>query len=587
MTLDEIEDELISLMRDSSDVDAEEVTTVMKTASQSEHSFAYHALERDIVDDYSMRGFLEEATGYEAFDPTYVDWDEDDKEEFTRLFPYHYMRENMVFPINKQENEVGVIMQNPSDTELIRDIQARTGCHVHPYVSHEKGFKDAFEMNFGDEEPEKKELDYEKNGYFFEPIDELREEVNRLINEDDEWKEDDDAFDEILHRTPVMLLVQEIMNQIMYDGGSDIHFETMETRLRIRVRRDGELRTLWKFPKSFANIILGRIRLASDLEPRTNMEDPEDARIGYTLILDSRMEYRVSCLPTLHGEKIVLRSIELDEGTIPLDVMGFSERDLDVLTEGYNQPTGMVLVTGPTGSGKTTTLYSILDERNEENVSITTAEDPVEAQIEGVAQVSCAEEESEGVTFAQALKSFLRQDPDIIMVGEIRDRETGEIAIEAAMTGHLVLSTLHTNGAAETINRLLNMNIKPYLINAGLSVVEAQRLLRTLCDECKYEAEPPTDVMKQYNKDPSEFEDFTFYDADGCEACDNGFDGRTGIFEVIKVDDSIAEGILNQESTQGIAERARDQGFTTLYEDGLRKVKKGVTTLEEVLKQTV
>lgn len=589
MTLDEIDDKLLTLIGQSKHVDDDNLSALIQTSGDSEHTVAYHAAQMDLVDEYDLRGMLEEISGYEAFDPTYIDWDNEDYTKYTRLLPEALLRENTIFPVNKQDNEFGLIMLNPTDDELVQEIQARTGCRVHRYVSHESAFRTAFGDNLGDPEevdPSEAEVNPDENGYCFEPVESLRTEVARLVNSTDEWRTDDEVFGDLLHETPVLLFTQEIMNQMMLGGGSDIHFETMEDAFRIRLRRDGELRTMWELPRSFGPVIMGRIRLASDLAPRP-ANHPQDARIGYTIIYGIRMEFRVSTLPTLHGEKIVLRSINLDEGTIPLDAMGYSNRDLKILRKGIHQPTGMVLITGPTGSGKTTTLYSVVEERNEERISITTAEDPVEAQLPGIAQVSCAETEEEGVTFSQALKSFLRQDPDIILVGEIRDRETGEIAIEAAMTGHLLLSTLHTNSAAETVNRLINMEIPPYLIAAGLSVVVAQRLIRTLCGECKMETEPPTEVFDRFDIDPSEFDGTTFYDAPGCEQCDEGFSGRTGLFEVMEIDNHIREGIFNRESTDEIQERARKQGFTTLLEDGFRKVKSGETTLEEVMKNTV
>jgi type IV pilus assembly protein PilB len=587
LTLDEIDDDLLSIIGKVDEVDDDQLNRLIQKAEESDHTVAYHASRMELVDDYDLRGYLEQVTGYEAFDPTYIDWEDDDYENYTRLLPEGMLREHTIFPVNKQDNEVGVILLNPTDDELVRRIQARTGCRVHRYVSHEAAFEKAFEMNLRDEEQTTTPaVDFESNGYCFEQLDSLRQEVSRLVNSTDEWRTDDDVFLNLLHETPVLLLTQEIMNRMMVEGGSDIHFETMEDHFRVRLRRDGELRIKWEFPKSFAPVILGRIRLSSDLNPRPQ-DHPQDARIGYTIIHDSRIEYRVSTLPTLHGEKIVLRTIDLEEGTIPLDGMGYSDRDLSVLRKGIHQPTGMVLITGPTGSGKTTTLYSVVEERNEESVSITTAEDPVEAQLEDVAQVSCSEEEGAGITFNEALKSFLRQDPDIILVGEIRDRETGEIAIEAAMTGHLLLSTLHTNSAAESVNRLVNMEIPPYLIAAGLSVVVAQRLIRTLCEECKEETDPPTETFNRFDIDPDRFPDTTFYDAPGCQHCDEGFSGRTGIFEVMEIDDHIREGIFNGESTDEIQERAREQGFTTLLEDGFRKVRNGVTTLEEVMRNTV
>ncbi|MFP4687676.1 MAG: GspE/PulE family protein [bacterium] len=586
MTIEDIDDKLFTLISGLNKFDDDQINELMKLKAQSDRTLAYHLLDKNIVDDFEMRGYLEEITGYEAFDPNYIDWDKEQKIEYSRLLPVGLMKENFIFPINKKSNKLGLAMLNPTDEKIKKIVAARCGCEIDAFVAHEKAFELSFNKNLEGLEEEPCQPDFEKKGYFYEPIDRLKKETLSLLNQEDNWQKDDEVFNKVLHETPVLLLVQEIINEIMAGGASDIHFEPFEDKYRIRIRRDGNLKTMWEFPKSFGPVINGRILLAAGLDPRPDPL-PRDARIGYSLVYKHNIEYRVSVLPVLAGEKIVLRSIDLDEGTIPLDVMGFSERDLKVLRKGLSQPTGMVLITGPTGSGKTTTLYSALEERNDESISITTAEDPVEANLEGICQVSCGSEEEEGVSFAAALKSFLRQDPDIIMVGEIRDKETGEIAIEAAMTGHLVLSTLHTNSSAETVNRLLNMQIPPYLISAGLSVVLAQRLIRTLCDNCKKEAGPPDDIFTKFNLNPDDFSDFTFYEATGCEKCENGYKGRTGLFEVLEIDDNIREGIFNRESIQQIEKRAHDQGFTSLLEDGFGKVKQGITTLEEVMARTV
>lgn len=582
MDLEDIDDDLMNLLGQSSQVDDEDINELIRMTNDSDRTLAYHVMENELVDNFDMRGLLEEATGYEALDPNYFEWTQDDCKRMTRLIPADILEDELIMPVNIKDNTLKIIMLNPTDEELKKEIQARTGCKIDAYVSYEQALIEALESNLDGTEKRGKDVDYDRNGYCFEPIDELREEVRGVINKTDSWRDNDDVFDEMIHSTPVLLLTQEIMNQIMWEGGSDIHFETLEDTFRIRVRRDGALRTLWEFPRSFSPVILARIRLASELHYRP-ADHPQDARIGYSLIYDRNIEYRVSCLPTLFGEKIVLRTIDLDEAYIPLDQMGLRERDFNTIQRGAHQPNGMVLVTGPTGSGKTTTLYSLIDQRNEESVSITTAEDPIEAQIDGVSQVSCDSEDEGGVSFAEALKSFLRQDPDIIMVGEIRDRETGEIAIEAAMTGHLVLSTLHTNSSAETVNRLLNMEIEPYLISAGVSVVVSQRLIRTLCENCKQRTETPEETISRFNLDPDEFRNTTFYEPVGCEQCDQGYDGRTGLFEVLEITDNIREAIFNNESTQEIEERAVEQDFQPLLQDGIRKVKEGVTTLDEVV----
>jgi type IV pilus assembly protein PilB len=402
---------------------------------------------------------------------------------------------------------------------------------------------------------------------------------------DEETAADITALRQESEDAPVIRLVNAILTDAIEKGSSDIHIEPYEKSFRVRFRVDGSLYEIMRPPIKMKNAMTSRIKIMSKLDI-AERRLPQDGRIKLKLGKGKEMDYRVSVLPTLFGEKIVLRL--LDKSNLQLDMtkLGFQEDQLTHFQEAIYKPFGMVLVTGPTGSGKTTTLYSALSALNKVTENISTAEDPVEFNFEGINQVQMHEEI--GLTFATALRSFLRQDPDIILVGEIRDFETAEIAIKAALTGHLVLSTLHTNDAPSTINRLLNMGIEPFLVSSSVNLVLAQRLARKICSKCKEPAEVSAEKLAKLGTLPEQYANITLYKGKGCEACNNtGYKGRIALYEVMPMSEQVRELVLQGASATEIKRTAMSVGMQTLRQSGISKMLQGVITLEEVLKTTV
>lgn len=383
---------------------------------------------------------------------------------------------------------------------------------------------------------------------------------------------------------PIIKLVNHIMYQAVKRGASDVHIEPSEKEVRVRYRIDGVLYTALTPPKRLQAALISRVKVMANLNIAEKRQ-PQDGRIAIK-IADRSIDLRVSVLPVTYGERVVMRLLDKTKTFGMLSSLGMSERDFKVLEHAISQPNGILLLTGPTGSGKTSTLYSILSELNTPEVNIITVEDPVEYQMKGIAQVQV--KESIGLTFAAALRSILRQDPDIVMIGETRDHETAQIAIQSALTGHLVLSTLHTNSAAATVTRLIDMGIEPFLIASTISAVVAQRLVRRLCETCKKPYKPTADILRQVGLTEADARSVTFYQAIGCDACMNlGYKGRLAIFEVMQMTQAIMRLTLARAETSQIQEQARKDGMSLLLEDGVRKVKMGLTTIEEVLSVAV
>jgi len=387
---------------------------------------------------------------------------------------------------------------------------------------------------------------------------------------------------------PIVKLVNLILTDAVKRGASDIHIEPYEKEYRVRFRIDGILQTIMNPPLKLKDAITSRIKIMSKLDI-SEKRLPQDGRIMLKVNLGGKkkqLDYRVSTLPTLFGEKIVLRLLDKENLRLDMTKLGFESESLEKFETAILKPYGMVLVTGPTGSGKTNTLYSSISRLNTPDTNIMTAEDPVEFQLAGVNQVQM--KESIGLNFAAALRSFLRQDPNIILVGEIRDFETAEIAIKAALTGHLVLSTLHTNGAPETISRLMNMGIEPFLVATSVHLICAQRLVRRICKECSAEVDMPPKALIEAGFSPEEAKTAKPKKGKGCSVCNStGYKGRAGLYEVMEVDDEIRELILVGASATELKKKAIERGMLTLRRSGLIKVMQGVTTLEEVARETV
>ena len=391
--------------------------------------------------------------------------------------------------------------------------------------------------------------------------------------------EDKDIMEQA-NDAPIVKLVNHMLLQAVKEGASDIHIEPFERELRVRFRIDGNMYLRLTPPKRYQGAIVSRIKIMSNLNI-AEKRIPQDGRVQIK-VADKAIDIRVSVLPSNYGERVVMRLLYKSRGMVELEQLNLSQQDYTVLSRVITRPNGIILVSGPTGSGKTTTLYSILHRLNQPDVTIITVEDPVEYTMYGINQVQV--NEKAGLTFATALRSILRQDPDVVLIGEIRDGETAQIATQAALTGHLVLSTIHTNSAPATITRLLDMGVEPFLIASSLICVISQRLVRRLCSHCKEQFTPTADMLKQIGLTPATAKDGTFYRAVGCEEClKMGYKGRLAVFEIMEINDDIARLIVQRADATVVRKQALASGMTLLSTDGVRQVKAGLTTIEEIL----
>jgi len=486
-----------------------------------------------------------------------------------KLIPEEVAIKHIVIPVNRAGSTLILATADPSNIFAIDDIKFLTGYNVEVVVASEVAIKAAIDKY------------YDKSASFADVMSDLDVEDLELIQDEDDVdvgelaRESEDA--------PVVKLVNLILTDAVKRNASDIHIEPYEKEFRARYRVDGMLYEVMKPPMKLRNAITSRLKIMAELDI-AERRLPQDGRIKLKMGRGKEMDFRVSTLPTLFGEKVVLRL--LDKSNLQLDMtkLGFEQSQLDVFKDCIHRPFGMVLVTGPTGSGKTTSLYSALAELNKISENISTVEDPVEFNLSGINQVQMHEDI--GLNFAAALRSFLRQDPDIIMVGEIRDFETAEIAIKAALTGHLVLSTLHTNDAPSTVNRLLNMGIEPFLVASSVNCILAQRLARKVCGECK---ERETEVTKQALLDAGlseeEIAKATLFRGRGCRNCsETGYKGRIAVYEVMELSEELKEFVLNGASSMELKREAIRGGMMTLRRSALNKLVEGTTTLSEVLR---
>lgn len=499
------------------------------------------------------------------------------KLEVLAILPEEYMKEKIILPLRKNGKKLMVAMENPKDTFLIDELQMKTNMVIKPVLAMKSNIMEYLER-YIHKRDEKTETQ----------TDSVLDELNKFAEEDIEiesnYKDEDIVSSLGSDSAPVVKGVNAIIVKAVKLQASDIHIEPYEKEIRIRYRLDGLLITVKKMPKHIMNAIVSRIKIMCDLDI-AEKRLPQDGRFRIK-IGDRRVDFRVSTLKTIHGEKVVMRI--LDRGSVQLDLssLGYDENALEIINRVIQNPYGIILVTGPTGSGKSTTLYSVLDKLNKEDVNISTAEDPVEYELEGINQVQCKPDI--GLTFAASLRSFLRQDPDIIMVGEIRDGETAEISIKAALTGHLVLSTLHTNDAPSSIHRLLNMGVEPFLISASISMVIAQRLVRRICPHCMGRDGESANKLMAMDLDKNDYEDINFKIGAGCDKCNNtGYKGRSVIYEIMEIDDEMKNLISENTTSIEIKNLATKKGMDTLRESGMKKAILGVTSLDEVMRVTL
>lgn len=527
----------------------------------------YQLTKLGFIEESELTNFLSKQYGVPSINLKDFEIDND----VIKLLTKEVVEKHQVIPVNRAGASLILAMSDPSNIFAIDDIKFVTGYNIEVVVASEQAIKEAINRYYGDKGPS-----YE----------DVMEGFNEGEIEVDDESDDVDVVD--LERSaldaPVVKLVNLILLDAIKKGTSDIHVEPYERDFRVRYRIDGVMYEVMRPPKKLQNAILSRIKIMASLDI-SERRLPQDGRIKLKLGKGREMDYRVSVLPTLFGEKAVLRL--LDKSNLQLDMtkLGFDPEPLGWFQEAINRPYGMVLVTGPTGSGKTTTLYSALGQLNQPDTNLCTAEDPVEFNFAGINQVQMHDEI--GMNFAAALRSFLRQDPDIIMVGEIRDFETAEIAVKAALTGHLVLSTLHTNDAPGTVSRLLNMGVEPFLVTSSLNLILAQRLARRLCQECKKPVNVDPEKLAEAGFSPEEIGTFEVFEPNGCSVCnDRGYKGRVALYEVMPMWDALKELVINGASTAELKSEAMRLGMQTLRQAGLSKVKLGMTSISEVISNT-
>lgn len=488
-----------------------------------------------------------------------------------KIIPPDVVQKYQLIPVNRAGATLIVAVSDPSNLFALEDIKFMTGYNIEMVVASELDIKASIDKY------------YDQSASLADVMSDLDVEDMEIVGDDEEI--DVGSLERATEDAPVVKMVNAILQDAIRKKASDIHIEPYEKVFRVRYRIDGILYEVMKPPLKLKNAITSRIKIMSELDI-AERRLPQDGRIKIKLGGGKDMDFRVSVLPTLFGEKICLRL--LDKGNLQTDLtkLGYEQDALNYFMHEIHKPFGMVLVTGPTGSGKTVSLYSALAELNKVSENISTAEDPVEFNFAGINQVQMHEDI--GLNFSAALRSFLRQDPDIIMIGEIRDFETAEIAIKAALTGHMVLSTLHTNDAPATINRLLNMGIEPFLVASAVNLITAQRLARKVCVECKQPENIPVQALIDAGVPPDEAPSYVCMRGKGCPACNNtGYKGRVGFYQVMPMREEIKELILNGANTAEIKRESMRIGIKTMRQSGLTKLKEGITSFEEVLRVTI
>jgi type IV pilus assembly protein PilB len=528
-------------------------------------------------------------------------------ESVLRLIPQEVAQKHSVLPLSRVGATLTLAMVDPTNVFAMDDVKFMTGLNVEPVVVAEASIQHAIAKYYGTSREIElaavsDELAYEakKNGNGngtithadLVSLDSIDFETEQG-DEDVQVLEDNEEIDlstlsRMSEDAPVVRLCNVLLVDSLRRGASDIHIEPYEKELRIRFRIDGVLYDVMHPPLKLRDALISRVKIMSKLDI-SEKRLPQDGRIKVKVKVDSRsreLDFRVSTLPTLFGEKVVLRLLDKENLMLDMTKLGFEPQSLTKFQRNIAKPYGMVLVTGPTGSGKTNTLYSALQSLNTIETNIMTAEDPVEFNLMGINQVQMKEQI--GLNFAAALRSFLRQDPNIILVGEIRDFETAEIAIKAALTGHLVLSTLHTNDAPSTISRLMNMGIEPFLVATSVNLIQAQRLIRRVCKDCKQDHPTPPEALVEVGFSAEEAKALKTFKGRGCTTCNNtGYKGRIGLYEVMEITDEIRELILIGASALELRKKAIEDGMISLRESGLHKIRAGVTTVEEVVRETV
>jgi type IV pilus assembly protein PilB len=533
-------------------------------------------MKMGFITDDQITGVLSRQYGVPSINLKYYEVDQ----AVIKLIPQDTAVRYQIVPLSRVGSTLTIAMTDPTNVFAMDDIKFMTGFNVEPVVASESAIADAIAKFYGDVESD-------------EALNQVMKDLSNTETADLELASEQEEMDaatleRAAEEAPIIKLVNLILTDAVKRGASDIHVEPYENDLRVRFRIDGMLQSVMTPPLKLKDAMSSRIKIMAKLDI-SEKRLPQDGRIMIKYKQDGKkkeLDFRVSTVPTLFGEKIVMRLLDKENLRLDMTKLGFEAESLAKFHRQILKPYGMVLVTGPTGSGKTNTLYSSVSTLNTVDTNIMTAEDPVEFQLQGVNQVQMKEQI--GLNFAAALRAFLRQDPNIILVGEIRDFETAEIAVKAALTGHLVLSTLHTNDAPSTISRLMNMGIEPFLVATSVNLICAQRLVRRICSKCKEELEVPQQALIDAGFSPEEAKTTKIYHGKGCTACSKGgYKGRAGLYEVMEITDELRELILVGASSLELKKKAMELGMLTLRRSGLTKVAAGITTIEEVLRETV
>ncbi len=543
-------------------IDAAALTRAMQQQKSTGGTLTGNLVKTGAITEDGLVEFLSRLYGVASVDLKNYEPDP----SLIRLIPGDVAIKFMALPVSRGGRKLVVAMANPANIFALDDIKFITGYEVEARVASDSQLKRAIDRA------------YDSAGTMADVMKGMEEDL--AVVEEDEAEE---AGLSAAEEAPIVKLVNSLIADAVRKGASDIHIEPYEKSMRVRFRIDGMLHEMMSPPFKFKSAIISRLKIMAELDI-AERRVPQDGRIKIKVV-NRTIDLRVSSLPTIFGEKVVMRILDKTNLNIDLEKLGFEPQSMKDLVGAISNPYGMVLVTGPTGSGKTTTLYSALSRINTPEVNVMTAEDPVEYNLDGINQVLVHEDI--GLTFAAALKAFLRQDPNIIMVGEIRDFDTASIAVKAALTGHLVLSTLHTNDAPSAIGRLIDMGIEPFLVASSVNLVLAQRLVRRACAACRQQITLSEEVMDELQLSPEDAAKGTFMQGQGCADCsDTGYRGRQGVYEVMTITPRLRELVLERASAGEIKKLAIGEGMLTLRRDGLEKLKRGITTVEEILKET-
>jgi len=546
-------------------ISEEKAVSAQKSSAEKKQPISQFLVENKLIDSKTIA-----VTGSQEFGLPVFDLDAIDTDSLPRgLVDEKLVKKHHALPLYRRGNRLYIAISDPTNLTATDEIKFQTGINTEAILVEYGKLSKAVEKLLADEDNSMSDLD--------DDLDELDFE-----NTEAEAKTEDDGSG--ADDTPVVRFVNKVLLDAIKKGASDIHFEPYEKRFRVRLRIDGVLREVASPPVAMAGRLSARIKVMSRMDT-AERRVPQDGRIKMRISKNKAIDFRVNTCPTLFGEKIVLRILDPSSASLGIDMLGYEPDQKELYMNALANPYGMILVTGPTGSGKTVSLYTGLNILNTEDTNISTAEDPVEINLEGINQVNV--NTKVGLDFSAALKAFLRQDPDIIMVGEIRDLETAEIAVKAAQTGHMVMSTLHTNDAPQTLSRLVNMGVPPFNIASAVNLIIAQRLARRLCETCKKEDNIPKKALLEEGFTEEDIDSgMKLYKAVGCELCDKGYKGRVGIYQVLPISDEIGRIIMTGGNAIDIADQAEKEGIPDLRKSALTKAKSGVTSLEEINRVT-